>query len=327
VGGLIVPVVVALISGIFVGVLVGVAIGAQGGATALVASAGIAGALVATFSSWGLSEYSTRRAVRREEVVRDKGKYGQHADELNNHVFRPCGEARLTSRLTRYPGGDPQVRGIQAVVDNSTTLVTGLPNWELGLSHMLANSTVRDAWHRASQSTEVYLRLLDKADDSTRDRFDRLARAEYGPDMHLRRTFADSDFPSWCDTPILTYLVISRLAGGMYRPFYRQRSPQEERGEPRPESPGQIFGGTGGTWVLAGRDSHDSDPAILQRIYDEIWDDPATSRLVKPAVDAEREATNRVAEFAEAIRLYSNRIATAHDFEGRCDVCRDYLLS
>jgi hypothetical protein len=324
--GSFVSIALALVAGISVGVLIGLAVGAHGGTTLLVASVGVVGAVVATFSGWTLTEYSNRRHERVETVIRDRARYAQHSDELNDHVFRPCSGAWLWQRGVQYPADPSPPRGIQVNWRNSSTPIAGLPNWDLGLSHMLADPLLAEAWKRASDSTLGYLRLLDLADSSLRTRLDSLVREEYGPEMFLRRSLMDSDRPAWCDTPALAYLIVSRRAGGSYGPFYRQQTPPEARGDPRPDIMGDIYAGGGSSWSLRGRNSLESDPSRLQGIFDRVWNDSTLMALVDSAVGAWKEATALLGVFVQAVRRYSNRIATAHTFAGRCDVCEGYLL-
>jgi hypothetical protein len=321
-----IPVLIALVVGLSMGVLIGLAIGAQSGTTALLALVGVVGGLVTTVLGWTLTESSDRRKERAAQVLRDRERYGDHADELNAHVFAPCATAMLTPRHVPYPDDERLSRGIQTAFQGVTGPISGLPNWGFGLSHMLADLPVRDAWNRAIATTEAYFAALDQAMALLLDRLDAAIGGAYGPEMYLRRSRMDADRLTWCDTPQLALVMFEQRSNGGVRRFDRPLSAEEQRGEPRlPGSGGMIF--SRGNVFLQGQTAAESDPGPLQRAYDAALNDPTILLVIDSALAAEREAKTRVAEFAEIARLYSNEILTSHTFVGRCRVCMDYVLA
>jgi hypothetical protein len=331
------PILVVLLAGVPVGVLIGIAIGARSGATTLAAEVGIVVVIVGAVLAWGLGELTAQRRSRadqevrdrehhREKVLSDTAEYRRHADELNDHVFTACGTAVLTPNHTPYPNDISPSRGLQVIYQGKPVPISNLPNWGFGLSHLLAEATVRDAWNEAITANTNFQTAFDRAMDLLLARLDAEITRAYGGGMYLRRSQNDADRLTWCETPSLAFVLYCQRADGVVRKFLRPQSAEEQRGLPRLPSSGGMVMSRGGVF-LQGLTAADSDPAPLQHIYDAALADPTIQKVLDSAIAAEQEAKTRIAKFAEVTLLYSNEIRTSHTFAGRCKVCENYVLA
>jgi hypothetical protein len=171
--------------------------------TLTLAAVAIAAAIGVPFIQRNLDDAAAKRDRDDRDRADNRGKFAQHAIDLNSHAYQTLIGLVLNSPLESPPisGGldRPANSGIHVrLADGGQTPVEGLPNWPFALEHLKANAELRSAWEDANAKAGLYYGLREKWFNATAARFRVLIADEYGPEMRFTNNFSDVPIP-WAD--------------------------------------------------------------------------------------------------------------------------------
>lgn len=303
------------------GVLVGVYFVTPSGGT--LALAGIA--ILATVSSpFVVRLLDDQVEARKEDAATKKenlDRFERHAVDLNSHAFLPLVGVTIGHPLSYPPLNRSMDRPGSTVLyvaqqGAETTAVEGLPNWPFALSHMLADSRLKPVWEGAVTKASRYYSLRESAFNRLVVEYKSRLTAEYGTEMQFSNIMGEVPAP-WVDVWTLAWYTIAIRGPIIRRDFWSPGS-----GGPNADPNSQNTVSWGSAQLLTGRNGREWDAARLRRVFVSVDCDPQLGAAADSVAQAEREANAAISELSEGVRVYANRIAISHTFEGVCDVCR-----
>lgn len=294
------------------GVIVGLSIGAQGGASIVIAGAGVLATVATTVVARSLDERAWTRSQEAAARIQNRDRFEAHSDRLNEQVYSPLQGLGLIAKGDSPSEDDtPPGTGLGTGPPgySPTTPVEVLQNYGHAMSHLEADARLSASWDAVKTAAATYYRSRKAAIEKTTVRFLELGRREWGAEVAVADLFHPTR-PPWIDARGLAWFSIARRQG------WGKQDTSASGG------PGEFYLGFGSGRYVCLNSKLDVDLGRLQGIWDNVWEDSELRQLSVETATTLVEAKSAVAAFSSAIKRFSDTITLSHTFEGECEVCK-----